>query len=282
MNATNREQAEHWNNTEEVGHWIDQQARHDQMLEPFIELLIDGAQLGAGDQVLDIGCGCGATTIAAARVVTPGTVLGVDLSAPMLTQARDDAQNMSVGNVTFQQADAQTHPFDRYGFTAIISRFGIMFFDDPVAAFTNIHNAARPDAGLAFVCWQPLTANEWLLVPGAALAQHAPLPDVGEPGAPGMFAFADADQTKRVLEAAGWHDITAADTHTPIYVGGHGTVDDAVEFLRTGSLGRTMLAGLDPDTEARVVDAVRTALAAHHDGTGVRLDAAVWLITALA
>jgi SAM-dependent methyltransferase len=282
MTAPNRNQAEHWNSSDEVGHWIDEQSRYDQMLEPFIDILIDGARLGASDSVLDIGCGCGATTIAAALVVAPGTVVGVDVSGPMLTQGRTDAQTAGVDNVLFQQADAQTHPFDDGAFDAVISRFGIMFFDDPVAAFTNIHNAAPPGGCLAFVCWQPLTANEWLLVPGAALAQHVPLPEMGGAGAPGMFAFADPDQPQRVLGVAGWHDIRATDTHTPIYVGGRGTVDDAVAFLRTGSMGRTMLDGVNSDTEVRAVAAVRTALEPHHDGQGVRLDAAVWLVTARA
>jgi SAM-dependent methyltransferase len=282
MSTPNREQAAHWNSSDEAGHWIDQQGRYDQMLEPFIDILTNAAQLAAGDRVLDVGCGCGATSVAAARVVAPGTVVGVDLSGPMLGQARTDAQRDGVDNVTFEQADAQTHGFDLDAFDAVISRFGVMFFDDPVAAFTNIHNAASNGARLAFVCWQPLIANEWLLVPGAALAQHVPLPEMGGPGAPGMFAFAEQDQPKQVLADAGWRDVTATDTHTPIYVGGRGTVDDAVEFLRTGSMGRTMLEGIDPHTEARAVSAVRTALTPHHDGHGVRLDAAVWLITAVA
>ncbi len=283
MSAPNREQTEHWNNRDEIGQWVDEKTEHDQMLEPFIDMLIEGAQLTAGDAVLDIGCGSGATTISAARVVAPGTVTGIDLSGPLLARARKDAETAGLVNTAFHQADAQTHTFDDGAFDAVISRFGIMFFDDPVAAFTNIRTAARPGARLAFVCWQPLTANEWLLVPGAALAQHVPLQEIGgAPGAPGMFAFADNDHTMRVLQAAGWCDVTTTDAHAPIYVGGHGTLEHAVDFLRNGSIGRTMLNGVDPDTQERAVDAVRQALEPHHDGHGVRLDAAVWLVTASA
>jgi SAM-dependent methyltransferase len=280
MNVPNREQTEHWNNPDDVGHWITEQTRHDEMLEPFIDVLTNGAQLAAGDDVLDVGCGCGATTLAAARIAAPGTVVGIDLSAPMLDQGRCDAHAAGLNDVAFQQGDAQTHRFDTDTFDAVISRFGIMFFDDPVAAFTNIRTGARRGARLAFVCWQPLVANEWLLVPGAALAQHVPLPDLGGPDAPGMFAFGDPQRGEQVLRDAGWRDMSAADIHTPIYVGGHGTVDDAVTFLRTGSMGRTMLADIDRDAEARALEDVRAALAPHHDGKGVRLDAAVWLITA--
>ena len=281
MSAPNREQTEHWNNREEIGQWVDEKTEHDQMLEPFIDMLVDGAQLGAGDAVLDIGCGSGATTISAARVVEPGTVTGIDLSGPMLARGRKDAETAGLDNIEFHQADAQTHTFDSDSFDAVISRFGIMFFDDPVAAFTNVRNAARHGARLAFVCWQPHAANEWLLVPGAALAQHVPMQDIGgAPGAPGMFAFADNNHTTSVLQTAGWRDVTTTDTHAPMYIGGHGTLEHAVDFLRKGSIGRTMLSGVDPDTQQRAVDAVSAALEPHHDGRGVRLDAAVWLVTA--
>lgn len=283
MTAPNREQAERWNDRDAVAQWVDDKPAHDQMLEPFIDMLMDGAHLGPGDHVLDVGCGSGATTVAAARTVAPGTVTGIDLSGPMLAQARAAADAEGLDNVTFRHADAQVHRFDDRAFDAVISRFGIMFFDDPVAAFTNIHDAARRRARLAFVCWQRLTSNAWLLVPGAALAQHVPLQEVGgAPGTPGMFAFADAGEATRVLQAAGWHDIHADEIHTPIYVGGLGTLEHAVNFLRTGSIGRTMLDGVDPETQERAVDAVRAALEPHHDGNGVRLDAAVWLVTARA
>lgn len=281
MGAPNREQAERWNNRDEIGQWIDSKLEHDQMLEPFIDMLIESAQLGSGDRILDVGCGSGTTTIAAARVAAPGKVVGVDVSGPMLEVGRADADEAGVHNISFQQADAQTQAFGHDAFDAVISRFGIMFFDDPVAAFHNLHAAARPGGRLAFVCWQPANANEWLRVPVAAFVQHVPPQAVGgAPGTPGMFAFADPDRATGVLHAAGWHDVRTDDTHTPIYVGGHGTVDHAVDFLRTGSIGRTMLNGADPETQERAIDAVRVAFEPHHDGRGVRLDAAVWLVTA--
>jgi SAM-dependent methyltransferase len=282
LTIANRDQAEHWNNSAEVGQWVTEQARYDVMLAPFTELLIRGATLGSGDTVLDVGCGCGATTLAAARAALPGHTLGVDLSVAMLQRARADAAAAGLTNIAFEQADAQIHPFEGGAFDVVISRFGIMFFADPVAAFTNLRRATRPGGRLAFVCWQPLVANEWLAVSGAALATVVPLPDLGSPGGPGMFAFADPGRVRDVLADAGWRGITIAERRTAILVGGIGTLDEAVSFLRNGSLGRTMLAGADSATQARAIDAVRTALAPHTDEQGVRLGAAVWLVTAQA
>jgi SAM-dependent methyltransferase len=280
MTIANHEQARHWN-SDEASHWVTHQAAHDRMLAPFTDMLLGAAALSPGDRVADIGCGCGATTRAAAQTVTPGPALGVDLSGPMLARARADAQAAGLENATFEQADAQVHPFGDASFDAVISRFGIMFFADPVAAFANLRRATRPGGRLAFICWQDFTANEWLLVPGAALARHVTLPDLAPPGAAGMLAFADPGRVRAVLTGAGWRDIDVAPRHTSILVGGGGTLDDAVEFLRKGSMGRAMLAGASAGTAARALHAVRDALAQHLTRDGVSLGAAVWCVSAI-
>jgi SAM-dependent methyltransferase len=281
MSNANREQAEHWNR-EESGHWVTHQARYDRMLEPFAAMVFEAAAIGATDRVLDVGCGCGATTLAAAHVATDGEAVGIDLSVAMLDRARSDARTAGAGNVSFLEGDAQTSPFDPARFDAVISRFGVMFFDDPVAAFTNLHRATKAGGRLSFVCWQPMAANQWLLVPGAALAEHVPLPDLGSPDAPGMFAFSDPDRVRALLAGAGWHEVAVMPASTSLLLAGGGTLDEAVEFLRTGSMGRTLLADADPDSEARAVESVRAALAPYLASDGVRLDAAVWLVSALA
>jgi SAM-dependent methyltransferase len=280
MDAANREQAEHWNSEQAAGHWITHQARYDRMHEPFAAMIIREAAVSTGDRVLDVGCGCGATTRAAAALATAGEVIGIDLSAPMLAQARADAQSAGLANTCFIEGDAQVHPFEPASFDVVISRFGVMFFADQAAAFTNLHTATKPGGRLVFVCWQPMTENQWLLVPGAALAGHVPLPDPGPPGAPGMFALADPGRVRNILAGAGWRDIGITPVHTLILLAGGGTIDDAVEFLRTGSLGRTTLAGADPATQARAVASVRAALAHYADHEGVHLGAAVWLVRA--
>jgi len=282
MSIANTTQAEQWDAGESGAHWAANQARYDRMLEPFLAMIFQAAALQAGSRVLDVGCGCGATTLAAARLVMPGETVGIDLSGPMLAQARAGAEEAGLANAVFGQGDAQVHPFEPAGFDAVISRFGVMFFADPVAAFANIRTAARPAGRLSFVCWQPRSANQWLLVPAAALAEHVPPPDPASDDGPGMFAFADPDRLRQVLAAAGWRDISATAEHAQLLVGGGGSIDDAVEFIRTGSLGRTMLAGADAGTIDRAVASLRAALAPHADADGIRLGAAVWQVQAVA
>ena len=283
MSIVNTDQAEHWNSGEDLTHWITNQARYDRMNEPFSALILAAAELRPGRDVLDVGCGCGGTTLAAARVIAPGQAVGLDLSGPMLARARADAEAAGLRNAVFQQGDAQVHPLEAARFDAVISRFGTMFFADPVAAFANIRSATRPGGRLAFVCWQPLAAQQWLLVPGAALAEHVPPPaGFGSGDGPGMFAFSDPDRPREILAAAGWRDIEITAEHASILVGGGGSIEDAVEFMRTGSMGRMMLAGADAGTFDRAVASVRAALAPYADADGVRLGAGVWLVQAVA
>ena len=282
MSIVNTAQAEHWNTGDGVAHWITNQARYDRMHAPFTALILDAADLQAGGNVLDVGCGCGGTTLAAARLVAPGQATGLDLSGPMLARARSDAEAAGLSNAVFQQGDAQVHKLEPGTFGTVISRFGVMFFADPVAAFANIRSATRPGGRLVFACWQPLAANPWLLVPGAALAEHLPPPDPAPADGPGMFAFADPDRLRPTLAAAGWRDIEITSEHASILVGGGGSVADAVEFLRTAAMGRTMLAGADAATADRALASLRAALTPYADADGVHLDAAVWLVQAVA
>jgi SAM-dependent methyltransferase len=278
MTSANRDQAEHWNSSEQTGRWVTHQDQFDRMLAPFTAMILGGASLAPGDHVLDVGCGCGATTVDAARAVAPGTSTGIDLSGPMLARARQNAVRSGIANTFFEQGDAQTYLF-RPAFDAVISRFGVMFFADPIAAFANLRTAARRGGRLTFVCWQPLAANEWLTVPGAALAGHLPIPDLGDHAAPGMFSLAEPGRIRSILAGSGWHRISVTPERIPILVGG-GTLDDAVTFLRTGPIGRRILDGADARTQARAIDSVRAALARHADERGVHLDAAVWLVEA--
>jgi SAM-dependent methyltransferase len=282
MNIANTDQAEHWNTGDAVDHWVVNQDRYDRMLAPFAAMILDAAGLTAGVDVLDVGCGCGGTTLAAARLAAPGQAVGLDLSGPMLARARARAGAAGLGNAEFRQGDAQVHPLEPARFGAVLSRFGVMFFTDPVAAFANIRSATKPAGRLVFVCWQPLAANEWLLVPQAALAEHLPPGDLGSGDGPGMFAFADPGRIRQVLAGAGWRDVTVTAERAPILVAGGGSVDEAVEFQRTATIGRTMLTGASPGTAARALASLRDALARHADAEGVHLGAAVWLVQAAA
>jgi SAM-dependent methyltransferase len=283
MRIVNTAQAEQWNSGEDAAHWISNQARYDRMHEPFTALILEAAGLRPGSSVLDVGCGCGGTTLAAARLIAPGRAVGVDLSAPMLARAQARAEAAGLGNAVFEQGDAQVHPLGPDRFDAVISRFGVMFFADPVAAFSNIRSITQPGGRLAFACWQPLAANQWLLVPRAALLEHVPPPaDVGAGDGPGMYAFADPDRAGGILTAAGWRDIEITSERVSILYAGGGSVEDAVAFMRTGSTGRMMLAGAEAGTVDHALASVRTALAPYADAEGVHLGAAVWLVRALA
>jgi SAM-dependent methyltransferase len=277
MSVANRDQAEHWNSSEQAAHWVSHQEQYDRMLAPFTDMILGAAALSAGDNVLDVGCGCGSTTLAAAEVAAPGAAVGVDLSAPMLARARDSAPHSGLVNASFEQGDAQDHRFGQV-FDVVISRFGVMFFADPVAAFTNLRAATRPRGRMAFVCWQPLIANEWLMIAGAAFAERVRLPDPPEPDAPGMFSLAEPSRIQGILGDAGWSQVTLTSRETPILLGG--SVDDAVAFLRNGSLGRRVLDGADAATQTRAIESLRRALARRARPGGVRLGAAAWLVQA--
>ena len=216
MNIANTDQAEKWNTGDDAAHWVNHQDRYDRMNAPFADMILDAAGLRPGADVLDVGCGCGTTTLAAARLAAPGQAVGLDLSGPMLARARAAAEAAGLGNAEFVQGDAQVHPMKPARFGTVLSRFGVMFFADPVAAFANIRSAAQPTGRLVFVCWQPLAANQWLLVPRAAMAEHVPPPGGSGPGVgsgdgpgdgPGMFALADPDRIRQVLARAGWRDV---------------------------------------------------------------------------
>ncbi len=273
----NAEQADAWNNDEGM-HWAEHQDRYDALNYEFTERLLDAAVISDTDNVLDIGCGNGQTTRLAARRASNGRAVGIDLSAPMLERAAATAEDEGIANVAFEQGDAQVHPFEPGTFDVVISRYGVMFFNDPVAAFTNIRGAVRSDGRLAFLCWQDLTSNEWLMATAGAALQHVGMPDLGPPGAPGPFAFADAEHVRAVLEQAGFQGVDAEPVGAPMRLGD--TAEDAVAFLRGTGMARALLDDADPDSATRALAAVTEALRPHEKPHGVYLNGAAWLVTA--
>jgi SAM-dependent methyltransferase len=278
--VANAEQVDYWNSPERR-HWIDEAARYDEMLAGFSERMLDGAAIERSERVLDVGCGCGTTTLHAARTAADGEALGIDISMPMITYARERARGEGLENVRFQVADAQTHSLDA-GFDVVISRLGVMFFDDPTAAFTNLHRATRAGGRLAFVCWGDVLLNEWMTVPVAAAMQHVPMPALAGPGEPGPYGLADEERVRTILGDAGWSAVRLEAVQMPMLVGGSGAVDDALDFIRHTGIGRMLLSDTEPEAAARATDAVREALASHHNGRGVELGGAAWLVTAAA
>jgi SAM-dependent methyltransferase len=229
----------------------------------------------AGESILDIGCGGGETALELARAVAPGgTVVGIDLSAAVLAFARRAAANCQ--RVRFVQADAELFPFEPALFDAAFSRFGVMFFADPIAAFINIRRSLRPNGRLAFVCWRALEENALDLVPLRAASAHVPLQPAHDPDASGPFAFADSGRVRGILQRAGFGkiEITAHDEQV-----GSGDLDTMLAVCsRVGALGKILRE--NPELRAAALPAVRSALAAHDGPDGVRLNAATWVVTA--
>ncbi len=229
------------------------------------------------ERLIDIGCGCGATTLELARRVGPaGLVTGADISAPMLDVARRRAADAGLGQTRFLQVDAQTHGFDAAD--GAFSRFGVMFFADPVAAFANIRRALKQGGRLAFVCWQSLENNPWMTVPLAAITPLLPgaAPPPITPGAPGPFAFADGERLRGLLAAAGFTEIEVSSNREQI---GWGDLETSVNTaLRVGPVG--VAARENPDLRPQIRDAVRAAFAAHQTSEGVRLESGSWIVRA--
>jgi SAM-dependent methyltransferase len=276
--TANAEQAEAWDGNEGA-HWVRHQHRYEAMTQGFTEPLLAAAGITETDRVLDVGCGCGQTTRLAAGQASRGVAVGIDLSGPMLERARDDAVDEAVANVRFEQGDAQAHHFPAAGFDVAISRFGVMFFDDPGAAFANIRAGLAPGGRLAFLCWQDIPHNEWIAVPAGAVLAHVPLPDdLGAPDAPGPFSLSDPDRIADLLTNAGFDDISTTSIEAPLRLGDD--ADDAVTFLGGTGMARGLLESVDAATAARALDEVRDALRPYERPDGVALGGAAWLVTA--
>jgi SAM-dependent methyltransferase len=275
MTPANEAQIDHWNSSD-ARHWVDQQVQYDRQLEPVGSAVLGAAEIGSGSRVLDIGCDCGSMTLQAARAGR--TALGVDVSKPMLDRARADAVGRGVANVEFRQADAQTHRFAPDSVDIGISRFGVMFFDDPVAAFSNIGASLPPGGRLVFCCWQALARNDWLLLPVMAASEHLPLPDPNE--GPGPFSLADPDTVASLLRTAGFGGVTFGSLELPLLIAGGGTVEEALEFLMHTGMARAMFRQADADRSDRARSAMRDVLTEHHRSDGVRLDSACWIVQA--
>ena len=282
MTTENEEQIAYWN--EQAGaKWVEMQERIDAQIEPLGLAAMERLAPAAGERILDVGCGCGSTTLALAERVGPrGRVTGVDISRPMLARARERATARGVGTVDFVEADASSHAFGPASVDAVFSRFGVMFFADPPAAFANLRRAVRPSGRLAFVCWQSLMANEWVRVAIEAAAPLVPLPAPPAPGTPGPFQLADGDWVRTILDRAGWRDVVVEPYETRLGVGGTDDLDESVDFLlRIGPLARVLGEIPDrPDLRDAVADALRDRLAAAHGPEGVQLGAAAWIVTA--
>ena len=264
--------------------WVRMQGRSDAMIDPLGRAAMERLGVAAGQRVLDVGCGCGQTLLQLAALAGPsGHVLGVDISPPMLARARERAAGQPT--IALALGDAQTYAFAPGAFDALYSRFGVMFFDDPRAAFRNLRAAVRSGGGLSFVCWQDLAKNPWASRPFEAVMRLLPesaMPDMLREGRPGPFFMSDPARVRAILGDAGWKDVSLEPVEMPLHLAGAATLDEAVEYsLEIGPAARAMTdapEALKPALEA----ALREALAPFASARGVFVDGAAFVVGARA
>ena len=273
----NKEQSALWNGPSGAA-WVNQQALLDASFVNFETLLVEQVARTRARRVLDVGCGSGATTLAIARHLgASGTALGIDISAPLVELARQRAAHESV-NAQFLLADAQTHAFADAEFDLAVSRFGVMFFEDPVAAFANLRGALRPGGGLRAIAFRAASENPFMTTAERAAAPLLPNLPARQPDAPGQFAFANRARVESILAAAGWSEIGLAPIDVPCAFPARELTN---YFTRLGPVA-FVLRDADDATRARVIESVRNAFAPFVQGDEVRFIAACWMIGATA
>ncbi|MGV9880198.1 class I SAM-dependent methyltransferase [Streptomyces sp. NPDC003006] len=272
----NTEQAQAWNGYE-GDHWARNQDRWDAVNAGFNAPLLAAASIGEQDRVLDVGCGAGQTTRLAARRASGGHALGLDLSAPMLERARVTARRECLDNVTYEQGDAQVHPLPDGAYDIAISRYGVLFFADPAAAFANIGRALRPGGRAAFVCGAYARDNEWLRA-FASLSDILPIDGFGAPGGPGMFSLADVDRTRGLLSTAGFENVGT--TRVEAYGIWGRDAADAADFLLGSGPGRHLTGQVTPEIQERARHRLTEILRPYERDGAVRLLSTALLVTA--
>lgn len=272
--TANSDQIDFWNG--QAGEtWVRSQDRLDKMLNDLSDIALTKAATRPGERVLDVGCGCGATSLVLAE--QGGLVHGVDISAPMLAHARQRATNIE--NLSFTEADAATHNFEG-AYQLVFSRFGVMFFEDPFVAFKNLHAALVSDGRLVFMCWQSPANNPWVSTAGRAIAPFLDPTEPPDPKAPGPFAFADENYLRDILHQANFKDIEIESVTLDLLVGSD--LESAMRFQgEVGPLARA-LTELSDEKKAQALDAVHQVFSAQMTPSGLKLGGATWLVSAKA
>lgn len=280
VSSPNSSQIAYWNE-EAAARWVGFQESTDAAFAAITERVLGEARPQAGETVLDVGCGCGETVLELAQRVGPnGHVLGVDVSKAMLDLARERTRRENLKNVKLILADASTHRFDDGAFDLAFSRFGVMFFDNPVVAFANIKRSLRERGRITFVCWRDLSENPFFFVPLEAAKPFLEPQAQPDPESPGPLSFANPDRVRRILREAGFTTIEVTRHDTVVKMSGPNDLDSAAEFAtQIGPVSRA-LAGADGSLRSTVKAAIFEALRAHERAEGVVLSASVWVVSA--
>lgn len=277
MEIANTEMAQAWDG-HDGDHWTDHADRYDRAGRLQWTQLLDTVSFGPGEAVLDVGCGTGHASREIARAVGGGSVLGVDLSSRMLELARTRSAAESLTNVEFAQADAQVHPFASGAYDLAFSSFGMMFFNDPVAAFANVGRGLRPGGRLALMAWRDLASNTWILALREALdlGRGLPMPPADAPPPP--FSLGDPDRVRTLLAESGYVDVALVPLDQPMDMGSD--ADDAYAFFRTLGIVEGLSEGLDEAQRAEAHERLRAVARAYETPDGVLMPSAAWIITA--
>lgn len=260
-------------------YWARQQDSLDRLLAPAMAPLLAFAAPKPGSTVIDVGCGCGATTLELARAVGPaGRIVALDVSAPMLAVAAERLRGFA--NASCRLGDAAELPLGGVDADLVVSRFGVMFFGDPAAAFRNLRTGLARGGRVRFACWRPIHENPWMQVPLHAVYEHAPrLPKPG-PEEPGPYSFADTDRVTRILVRAGFHAPSFTPLDVPLDLARGGTFEDAATQASEMGPSKRALADQPEEIRAAAIESIRKALMPYASAAGVKLPAAIWLVAA--
>ena len=260
--------------------WVDKQREMDIMLNPLGERVIQGLDLKEETKILDIGCGCGATTLEIAKLVNQGEVIGVDISEPMLERATQTASDMALTNISYQVKDVQVDEMPNKYFDIAFSRFGVMFFEDPFEAFNNINHSLKDDGQLSFVCWQHASLNPWQSLSIQVIKEFLDLP-APPPRSPGPFAFEDKSYIEEILNASGFRDIEIKDNQEDIVMFSGKSIREACEdYLTINPVVTEMLKNSPTKLREEILEALIGKFSDFHNNDGLLFPSATWIVTA--
>jgi ubiquinone/menaquinone biosynthesis C-methylase UbiE len=260
--------------------WVDKQREMDIMLNPLGERAIQGLDLSGERKILDIGCGCGATTLEIAKAVTQGEVIGVDISEPLLERATKTASDMMLNNTSFQVKDVQVDEMPRSYFDIAFSRFGVMFFEDPFEAFKNINHSLKDNGQLSFVCWQHASLNPWQSLSIQVIKEFLDLP-APAPKSPGPFAFEDKIYINEILTESGFRDIQIKDNQEDIVMFSGKSIREACEdYLTINPVVTEMLKNSPTELREEILEALIGKFSDFHNNDGLLFPSATWIVTA--